>query len=195
MLHHGRVPDRFACPCCGHRTLPELGAYEICPVCFWEDDGAPPWQVDGPNGVSLVEAQQRFLSSGVVHETDRGKTRAPRPDEARHDTWQPLAHDDLIDRHVDEMIAEYKAARAALSLAAPALPCAEVRERFRALGREHGLAFPEPELQLLAHLLKDKHWRSRHPVQAVGWALRHRRTASLRTRLRQLWTGKVRFAG
>jgi hypothetical protein len=30
---------RFRCPCCGFRTLNERGGYDICPVCFWEDDG------------------------------------------------------------------------------------------------------------------------------------------------------------
>ena len=24
--------------CCGYRTLDERGAFDICPVCFWEDD-------------------------------------------------------------------------------------------------------------------------------------------------------------
>lgn len=27
------------CPCCGYRTLRERGDYEICKICFWEDDG------------------------------------------------------------------------------------------------------------------------------------------------------------
>ena len=29
----------YACPCCGFLTLPSRGGYDICPVCFWEDDG------------------------------------------------------------------------------------------------------------------------------------------------------------
>ena len=28
-----------ACPCCGRRTICERGCYEICRVCWWEDDG------------------------------------------------------------------------------------------------------------------------------------------------------------
>ena len=31
--------DRYSCPCCLYKTLSEIGGYEICPVCFWEDDG------------------------------------------------------------------------------------------------------------------------------------------------------------
>ncbi|WP_442894120.1 CPCC family cysteine-rich protein [Bradyrhizobium sp. AZCC 1721] len=29
----------FPCPCCGFPTLSERSAWEICCVCWWEDDG------------------------------------------------------------------------------------------------------------------------------------------------------------
>ncbi|MBQ6093927.1 MAG: hypothetical protein IJL09_00855, partial [Lachnospiraceae bacterium] len=29
---------KFRCPCCGFYTLEEVGTYEVCPVCYWEDD-------------------------------------------------------------------------------------------------------------------------------------------------------------
>lgn len=29
---------KYRCPCCGFFTLDERGGYDICPVCFWEDD-------------------------------------------------------------------------------------------------------------------------------------------------------------
>jgi Cysteine-rich CPCC len=37
----GEVEPLEACPICEHRTLAARGHYEICPVCFWEDDGGP----------------------------------------------------------------------------------------------------------------------------------------------------------
>ncbi|HDV6321953.1 TPA: hypothetical protein RJR38_003806 [Burkholderia multivorans] len=27
------------CPCCRSKTLRERGGFEICSVCFWQDDG------------------------------------------------------------------------------------------------------------------------------------------------------------
>lgn len=29
---------KITCLCCGYRTLDERGIFDICPVCFWEDD-------------------------------------------------------------------------------------------------------------------------------------------------------------
>lgn len=62
--------EREPCPCCGHRTLRERGGFEVCPVCFWEDDGQD--DVDahvdrgGPNGGStLWQARTRFLKYGA----------------------------------------------------------------------------------------------------------------------------------
>ncbi|MDP9163351.1 MAG: hypothetical protein M3N06_04575, partial [Pseudomonadota bacterium] len=47
------VPPFYPCPCCGNRTVGERATYEICPVCFWEDDGQGDADADvvmgGPN--------------------------------------------------------------------------------------------------------------------------------------------------
>src|SRR5690349_12959899 len=36
----GTEPALQACPCCGRATLDERGGYDICRVCWWEDDGS-----------------------------------------------------------------------------------------------------------------------------------------------------------
>lgn len=32
------MKKKVRCLCCGYRTLDERGGFDICPVCFWEDD-------------------------------------------------------------------------------------------------------------------------------------------------------------
>ena len=61
---------RYLCPCCRYKTLTDRGGFEICPVCFWEDDGQNDHNADevlgGPNGsLSLTEARRNFLSLGA----------------------------------------------------------------------------------------------------------------------------------
>jgi hypothetical protein len=56
---------RETCPCCGYPTLTERSAYEICILCWWEDDGQDDPRADevwgGPNhDLSLTEARRNF---------------------------------------------------------------------------------------------------------------------------------------
>ena len=53
------------CPCCGYPTLPERGAWNMCYLCFWEDDGQDDADADiilgGPTGnLSLSMARLNF---------------------------------------------------------------------------------------------------------------------------------------
>lgn len=66
----GEPSDFFACPCCGRRTLEEIGAYDICKVCWWEDDGQDNQNahiaMGGPNyGISLSQARYNYLTGGL----------------------------------------------------------------------------------------------------------------------------------
>lgn len=54
------------CYCCDYYTLEERGNYEICPVCFWEDDsGFELDKVSGPNYMTLREGRLNFLEFGA----------------------------------------------------------------------------------------------------------------------------------
>jgi hypothetical protein len=58
------------CPCCGRLTLRERGAYDICRVCWWEDDGQDNSEADavrgGPNSdLSLTQARVNVLVWGI----------------------------------------------------------------------------------------------------------------------------------
>ena len=78
---------KFSCLCCGYRTLDEepRGTYEICPVCFWEDD---PLQADDPdydggaNRISLNDARENFRRFGAKAERSIPHTRQPTVEEA-----------------------------------------------------------------------------------------------------------------
>lgn len=82
--------DRFACPCCGCLTLPQEppGTYEVCPVCWWEDDGVQfehPDRRGGANAPSLNEARANYLHFGASDEDLIDAVRPPRPEEAPPD--------------------------------------------------------------------------------------------------------------
>ena len=77
---------RYACPCCGYLTLdePPTGTYDICEVCFWEDDGVQFRDLDsegGANKVSLSQARANFREHGVSDPRFKTHVRPPRPEE------------------------------------------------------------------------------------------------------------------
>ena len=82
---------REPCPCCGYLTLRERGGFEICPVCFWEDDGQD--DVDahidrgGPNRATLWQARTNFLKFGACDEAARQHARGPTPVEPKTRGW------------------------------------------------------------------------------------------------------------
>ena len=60
------------CPCCRYYTLEGEGN-EVCPVCYWEDDGQDDLHADevwgGPNAdLSLTQARINFDSRGACQE-------------------------------------------------------------------------------------------------------------------------------
>ncbi|QDV08805.1 hypothetical protein Poly30_43600 [Planctomycetes bacterium Poly30] len=57
------------CPCCDYYSLQERGGFEICPVCYWEDDGQDLDALDevsGPNHITLRTARQNFERQGAA---------------------------------------------------------------------------------------------------------------------------------
>ena len=76
----------FRCPCCGFKTLYGRGQDEICPVCFWHDDGQDEPDAElilgGPNlDLSLRQAQANFNRFGAIHERFIKNVRKPMPEE------------------------------------------------------------------------------------------------------------------
>lgn len=81
---------KYACPCCGYYTFDNKpnGNYDICPVCFWEDD---PVQLNdiyfegGANKISLEQARKNFMLFGACEEDMKSYVRKPLPEECAYD--------------------------------------------------------------------------------------------------------------
>lgn len=77
---------KYECPCCGFYTFDEKpnGSYDICPVCFWEDDLIQLENIEyegGANKVSLVQARRNFLVFGACEEDMKKYVRRPTEEE------------------------------------------------------------------------------------------------------------------
>ncbi len=74
---------KTACPCCQCLTLETRGNYEICEVCYWEDDSTrnDEERQSGANGVSLGEGRDNYRKFGACEESMRKHVRMPRPEE------------------------------------------------------------------------------------------------------------------
>ena len=82
---------RFACPCCGHRTITDT--FDICPVCSWEHDPvqeADPEDAGGPNRVGLRQAQRNFATIRASDPKSVARVRPPKDDEPLDPAWKPL---------------------------------------------------------------------------------------------------------
>ena len=81
-----RLGVSYPCPCCGFNTLAERGGFDICPVCFWEDDRQDDHDADavrgGPNyTLSLTKARANFRAFGACQRKHIANVRPPLPKE------------------------------------------------------------------------------------------------------------------
>lgn len=86
---------KYTCPCCGYKTLDEepTDTYEICEICFWEDDGVQfqdPDYEGGANEVSLRQAQHNFIKFGACDKGSLKFVRHPNNSDIKDNNWQPL---------------------------------------------------------------------------------------------------------
>jgi hypothetical protein len=87
------VHGDITCLCCGYKTLGEREAWEICPICFWEDEPItdPYVGTGGPNGsLTLHEAQKNFMAIGASVRGSLTHVRQPTHTDRRDQHWQPL---------------------------------------------------------------------------------------------------------
>ena len=77
---------RFPCPCCGYLTFIDkpCGSFEICPVCYWEDDNIQrddPDYTGGANDISLNEARKNYKKIGAISKEYCDSVRLPLAEE------------------------------------------------------------------------------------------------------------------
>jgi len=81
--------NRRQCPCCDYLSLPGLsrdGAYYICPICRWEDDGHELDAVDDESivnqNLTLRQARANFVEFGAADQS-RVDNALPLPERSR----------------------------------------------------------------------------------------------------------------
>jgi hypothetical protein len=86
---------KYTCPCCGFKTFDKKppGTYEICKICFWEDNSFQYHNPDfkgGTNEVSLREAQTNFIKIGASRKRFLNYVHKPTKNDVKDPSWQPL---------------------------------------------------------------------------------------------------------
>lgn len=85
--------DYHPCPCCGYRVHELRGSTASCPICAWEDSEEQLLDPDlacAPNGISLWDAQRKFLKSGVSNPARSGCENIPKASDYRDESWRPI---------------------------------------------------------------------------------------------------------
>lgn len=77
---------KYQCPCCDYYTLSEKAGntFQLCPVCFWEDDGVQlndTTYTGGANELSLQESRLNFKKYGYSDENFKNLVRVPSEEE------------------------------------------------------------------------------------------------------------------
>ncbi len=60
--------EQNQCPCCDYYSLARRSAHDVCPVCYWEDDGTDldrMNEVSSANHITLFTARQNFGAFGA----------------------------------------------------------------------------------------------------------------------------------
>ncbi len=102
VLECGAMSEKaYPCPCCGHLVFTEPpGSFDICLICFWEDDATQlrwPRLAGGANAVSLLDAQRNLARFGAIEEGFAGDVREAAADEPLESGWRPISEADSFE--------------------------------------------------------------------------------------------------
>lgn len=84
---------KYICVVCGYRTLDSRCDWDICPVCFWEDDVRFTGEdkSSSANGMTISEAQTNYARIGSISKEHLEHVREPLLGEEREEGWKPMA--------------------------------------------------------------------------------------------------------
>lgn len=90
------MTDFVACPCCGYPTLGERGAYEVCTICWWEDettafDTAPNTISAANHEYTLTQARANFADHFDMYDAGKGIGAVANPSPTRKSLLAHLA--------------------------------------------------------------------------------------------------------
>ena len=82
---------QYPCPCCGYMSFNEPpGSYDICEICFWEDDPVQlRFPFTGGANIPLVQAQANFAAYGVSANRLKPHVRPVMEGDIRDPKWRP----------------------------------------------------------------------------------------------------------
>lgn len=86
--------EKHTCPCCGYKTLNCTHEYDICPICYWEDDYLQFEDVDleggANNRILLRQAQQNYMEFGACDKKMLRYVRKLNIDDEKDENWKPI---------------------------------------------------------------------------------------------------------
>ena len=90
MIQEGII--RQTCFICGYRTLENRCDWDICPICFWEDDVFVSQHDESSpaNKMSVSVAQANFIRLGAISQEVLPHVRKPCLEDQRDLAWKPL---------------------------------------------------------------------------------------------------------
>jgi len=84
---------RYSCLICGYKTLDSYCDWDICPICFWEDDvlhhGGDKTS-PANSGLKVSQAQANFMMFRCCSTEHQRFVRGPLPTEEHDPVWQTL---------------------------------------------------------------------------------------------------------
>jgi hypothetical protein len=84
---------KYTCPCCGFKVFDDVpGSFEICPICYWEDEAKQlryPLET-GANTFSLVQSQINFEKHNVSNPELKLLVRPVSSDDEKDPNWHKI---------------------------------------------------------------------------------------------------------